>query len=74
MSKRLPLGPGKWLELDQGPRQSVCHRKILRVEDIPGVRIAKLLVLDCGHCMALIGDPALMGGRALCQHCLLASN
>jgi hypothetical protein len=64
------IGPGMSVDSeDEGPRNSPCHRSIVSVTVIADVPIAKVLVLECGHRVGFIGDPAVLEGRALCQHC-----
>lgn len=66
---KIPLPGGDYLEPDDGPRDTLFHRRILRAEPIPHTRAANLLHLDCGHTAMAFGDLKLAGGVVLCQVC-----
>lgn len=47
---KIALGNGgSYLEPDEGPRDTKFHKRIVRVEPIPGTRAGNDLTLECGH-------------------------
>lgn len=60
---------GSYLEPDEGPRSTRFHKRILRVEKIPGFRSASNVTLECGHGVQAFGDLSHAGGVLFCAKC-----
>jgi hypothetical protein len=71
---KIDLGGGRYIEPEEGPRNTRWHKRILRVSPAPGARGGKILDLECGHQALAFGNLALCGGVALCQQCRNEAN
>lgn len=60
---------GSYLEPDEGPRNTRFHKRILRVEPIPGTRSGNNLTLECGHGVQAFGNLLHAEGVILCTKC-----
>jgi len=70
---RINIG-GSFIEPDEGPRNTIFHRRIVREEEVVNMPCAKVLLLDCGHRVVAIGRVELCEGRVFCLYCKAVGN
>ena len=63
-----PGGAG-YIEPEEGPRDTMFYRRILRSEPLPGSRTGQQVTLDCGHRCIAFGNLEAAGGKLLCIRC-----
>jgi hypothetical protein len=66
---KINLGHGAYLEPDEGPRDTLFHKRIVKVERIANTRVGNWCVLECGHRAMTFGDLTHCGGVLLCMQC-----
>lgn len=66
---KIDLGQGAYLEPDEGPRNTAFHKRIVRLERLPGTRVGYQTELECGHKPMMFGDVENAAGIVLCSQC-----
>ena len=66
---KIDLGGGRFIEPDEGERNTRFHMRIVSTERIPHTRCGHYARLECGHRVMMFGNVELAGGVALCVVC-----
>ena len=66
---KIDVGPGAYLEPDEGPRNTKHHMRIVRVERIANTRTGHNVTLECGHGVQTFGNLGQADGVILCTKC-----
>jgi hypothetical protein len=69
MSEKIPLGHGRYLEPDEGPREGPLYKRIVRTKPIPNTRSGHRVQLECGHTVMTFGNLAHACGVVFCTQC-----
>jgi hypothetical protein len=66
---KINLGHGAYMESDEGPRDTVYHKRIISTTRIAHTKTGKYCHLECGHRVMLFGKLQATKGVVLCTVC-----